>query len=132
MVQVEQGLRYTRTHEWVRIEGDVATVGVTDYAQSELGDITYLELPQPGTQVKQGEPMGVIESVKAASDIYSPVSGEVIEANQAVVEAPGKVNQSPYGDAWLVKIRLSDPSELENLMDAAAYEQFLAEEAAAR
>lgn len=132
MVQVEQGLRYTRTHEWARIEGDVATVGVTDYAQSELGDITYLELPQPGTQVKQGEPMGVIESVKAASDIYSPVSGEVIEANQAVVEAPAKVNQSPYGDAWLVKIRLSDPSELENLMDAAAYEQFLAEEAAAR
>lgn len=132
MVQVEQGLRYTRTHEWARIEGDVATVGVTDYAQSELGDITYLELPQPGTQVKQGEPMGVIESVKAASDIYSPVSGEVIEANQAVVEAPEKVNQSPYGDAWLVKIRLSDPSELENLMDAAAYEQFLAEEAAAR
>lgn len=132
MVQVEQGLRYTRTHEWARIEGDVATVGVTDYAQSELGDITYLELPQPGTQVKQGEPMGVIESVKAASDIYSPVSGEVIEANQAVVEAPEKVNQSPYGDAWLVKIRLSDPSEVENLMDAVAYERFLVEEAAAR
>lgn len=132
MVQVEQGLRYTRTHEWARIEGDVATVGVTDYAQSELGDITYLELPQPGTQVKQGEPMGVIESVKAASDIYSPVSGEVIEANQGVVEAPEKVNQSPYGEAWLVKIRLSDPSEVENLMDAAAYEQFLVEEAAAR
>uniref|UniRef100_A0A831TED7 Glycine cleavage system H protein n=1 Tax=Thermorudis peleae TaxID=1382356 RepID=A0A831TED7_9BACT len=132
MVQVEQGLRYSRTHEWARIEGDVATVGVTDYAQSELGDITYLELPQPGTQVKQGEPMGVIESVKAASDIYSPVSGEVIEANQGVVDAPEKVNQSPYGEAWLVKIRLSDPSEVENLMDAAAYEQFLAEEAAAR
>jgi len=132
MVQVERGLRYTRTHEWARIEGDVATVGVTDYAQSELGDITYLELPQPGTQVKQGEPMGVIESVKAASDIYSPVSGEVIEANQGVVEAPEKVNQSPYGDAWLVKIRLSDPSEVENLMDADAYEQFLVEEAAAR
>ena len=132
MVQVERGLRYTRTHEWARIEGDVATVGVTDSAQSELGDITYLELPQPGTQVKQGEPMGVIESVKAASDIYSPVSGEVIEANQGVVEAPEKVNQSPYGDAWLVKIRLSDPSEVENLMDADAYEQFLVEEAAAR
>ncbi|MCM8750060.1 glycine cleavage system protein GcvH [Thermomicrobiaceae bacterium CFH 74404] len=132
MVQVEQGLRYSRTHEWARIEGDVATVGVTDYAQSELGDITYLELPQPGTQVKQGEPMGVIESVKAASDIYSPVSGEVIEANQGVVDAPEKVNQSPYGEAWLVKIRLSDPSEVENLMDATAYEQFLAEEAAAR
>jgi glycine cleavage system H protein len=132
MVQVEQGLRYTRTHEWARIEGDVATVGVTDYAQSELGDITYLELPQPGTRVKQGEPMGVIESVKAASDIYSPVSGEVIEANQGVVEAPEKVNQSPYGEAWLVKIRLSDPSEVESLMDAAAYEQFLVEEAAAR
>ncbi len=131
MVQVEQGLRYTRTHEWVKVEGDVATVGVTDFAQSELGDITYLELPQPGTQVKRGEPMGVIESVKAASDIYSPVSGEVIEANQAVVDAPEKVNQSPYGEAWLVRIRLSDPTEVEKLMDAAAYEQFLAEEAAA-
>jgi glycine cleavage system H protein len=132
MVQVERGLRYTRTHEWAKVEGDVAVVGVTDYAQSELGDITYLELPQPGATVKQGEPMGVIESVKAASDIYAPLSGEVIEANQAIVEAPEKVNQSPYGEAWLVKVRLSDPSELETLMDDVTYEQFLAEEAAAR
>lgn len=131
MARVEPGLRYTRTHEWARIEGDIATVGVTDYAQSELGDITYLELPEPGTTVQRGEPMGVIESVKAASDIYAPVSGEIVEANQRVVEAPETVNQSPYGDAWLVKIKLSDPSEVEQLMDAAAYEQFLAEEAAA-
>ena len=125
-------LRYTRSDEWVRIEGEVATLGITDYAQSELGDIVFLELPEPGRYLQVDESFGVIESVKAASDIYSPVSGEVIEANQGVVEAPEKVNQSPYGDAWLVKIRLSDPSEVENLMDAAAYEQFLVEEAAAR
>jgi len=131
MVRVEPGLRYTRTHEWAKVIGDIAIVGVTDYAQSELGDITYLELPPPGTAVKQGEPMGVIESVKAASDIYAPVSGEVIEANQSIVATPEKVNSSPYDEAWLVKVRMSDPRELDILMDEAAYEQFLAEEAAA-
>jgi len=130
MTEVREGLRYTRTHEWVRVEGDVAVVGVTDFAQSELGDITYLELPEPGTVVKQGESMGVIESVKAASDIYAPVSGEVVEANRSVVDSPELVNKSPYDEAWLVKIRLSAPEELERLMDAAAYRQFLAETAA--
>jgi glycine cleavage system H protein len=123
-------LRYTRTHEWVRVEGDVAVVGVTDFAQSELGDITYLELPEPGTVVKQGESMGVIESVKAASDIYAPVSGEVVEANRSVVDSPELVNKSPYDEAWLAKIRLSAAEELERLMDAAAYRQFLTETAA--
>ncbi|MBX6753621.1 glycine cleavage system protein GcvH [Thermorudis peleae] len=131
MAKVEPGLRYTRSHEWVKVEGDIAIVGVTDYAQSELGDITYLELPAPGTQVTQGQPLGVIESVKAASDIYAPVSGEVIEANTALTDAPDVVNRSPYGEAWLVKIRLRDPSELEQLMDEKAYEQFLKELAAA-
>jgi len=130
MAEVREGLRYTRTHEWVRVEGDTAVVGVTDFAQSELGDITYLELPQVGTAVKQGDSMGVIESVKAASDIYAPVSGEVVEANQAVVEKPELVNQSPYDEAWLVKIKLSAPEELEKLMDAEAYRKFLAETAA--
>jgi glycine cleavage system H protein len=130
MAEVREGLRYTRTHEWVRVEGDVAVVGVTDFAQSELGDITYLELPEPGTVVKQGESMGVIESVKAASDIYAPVSGEVVEVNRSVVDSPELVNKSPYDEAWLAKIRLSAPDELERLMDAAAYRQFLTETAA--
>ncbi len=130
MAEVREGLRYTRTHEWVRFEGDVAVVGVTDFAQSELGDITYLELPEPGTVVKQGESMGVIESVKAASDIYAPVSGEVVEVNRSVVDSPELVNKSPYDEAWLAKIRLSAPEELERLMDAAAYRQFLTETAA--
>ncbi len=130
MADVRDGLRYTRTHEWVRLEGDVAVVGVTDFAQSELGDITYLELPEPGATVKQGESMGVIESVKAASDIYAPVSGEVVEANKAVIDAPELVNKSPYDEAWLVKIRLSDPTELDRLMDAEAYRKYLSETAA--
>lgn len=130
MVEIPQDLRFTKTHEWARIDGDTATVGTSDYAQSELGDITYLELPEAGTQVTQGEPMGVIESVKAASDIYSPVSGEVVESNQEVVDSPDLVNSSPYERAWLLKVRLSDPSQVDNLMDAAAYEKFVEEEGA--
>jgi|UniRef100_A0A7C1K1H5 glycine cleavage system H protein len=130
MADVRDGLRYTRTHEWVRVEGDIAVVGVTDFAQAELGDITYLELPEPGTTVKQGDSMGVIESVKAASDIYAPVSGEVVEANKAVVDTPELANKSPYDDAWLVKIRMSTPDELNQLMDAEEYRKYLAETAA--
>ncbi|MCM8746653.1 glycine cleavage system protein GcvH [Thermomicrobium sp. CFH 73360] len=130
MADVRDGLCYTRTHEWVRVEGDIAVVGVTDFAQAELGDITYLELPEPGTTVKQGDSMGVIESVKAASDIYAPVSGEVVEANNAVVNTPELVNKSPYDDAWLVKIRMSTPDELKQLMDAEEYRKYLAETAA--
>jgi len=130
MADVRDGLCYTRTHEWVRVEGDIAVVGVTDFAQAELGDITYLELPESGTTVKQGDSMGVIESVKAASDIYAPVSGEVVEANNAVVNTPELVNKSPYDDAWLVKIRMSTPDELNQLMDAEEYRKYLAETAA--
>jgi len=117
-------LRYTKTHEWVRLDGDVATVGVTDYAQRELGDITYLELPEPGTEVSQSEPFGVIESVKAASDIYAPIGGEVIERNDAVVESPEMVNQSPYEGAWLIRVRVADPAEVESLMTADEYDAF--------
>jgi glycine cleavage system H protein len=125
MVEIKADLHYTKTHEWVKVEGDVVTMGVSDFAQSELGDITYLELPEPGDSVSKSEPLGVIESVKAASDIYSPVSGEIVEANDQVVDAPESVNSSPYGDAWLVKIKLSDPSEIDDLMDSAAYESFV-------
>lgn len=120
-------LRYTKTHEWVRVEGDVATIGITDYAQNELGDITYLELPEVGSQVTQNEPLGVIESVKAASDIYAPVSGEVIERNERVIESPDLVNRSPYDEAWLIKVKVTNPSELEALMDADEYDAFAAE-----
>jgi glycine cleavage system H protein len=117
-------LRYTKTHEWVRLDGDVATFGLTDFAQNELGDITYLELPDPGTAVMHDEPFGVVESVKAASDIYAPIDGEVIERNDSAVDSPEIVNSSPYGDAWLIKVRVMDPSQVESLMDPASYDKF--------
>ncbi len=122
-------LRYTKSHEWVRLDGDVATVGLADYAQSELGDITYLELPEPGEHITAKDPLGVVESVKAATDIYAPVTGEVVERNEAAVDKPELVNESPYTDAWLIKVRISDTAQLDDLMDAAAYDEFLETEA---
>lgn len=127
MANVPQGLRFTKTHEWVSVEDDIVTMGATDYAQSELGDLTYIELPESGTEVTQTEPMGVIESVKAASDIYAAVSGEITEANQSVIDSPEMVNSSPY-DAWFVRIRISNPDELDNLMSTEDYEKYLAEQ----
>lgn len=121
--------RYTRTHEWVLVEGDIATIGVTDHAQNELGDITYLELPDAGTEVEATKPLGVVESVKAASDVYSPVDGEITERNDALLDAPEDVNSSPYEGAWLVRIRLSNPAQVEELMDAAAYDVYEQESA---
>ena len=121
--------RYTRTHEWVLVEGDVATMGVTDHAQNELGDITYLELPEPGTEVEATKPLGVVESVKAASDVYSPLDGEIVERNDDLLDAPETVNSSPYEGAWLVKIWLSNPAQVEDLMDAAAYDIYEQESA---
>jgi glycine cleavage system H protein len=116
--------KYTKTHEWVLLDGDVATIGVTDHAQQELGDITYLELPEEGDALTAGETFGVIESVKAASDVYSPVDGEVVERNSDAVDAPDVINSSPYDGAWLVKVKLADPSQVDTLMDAAAYDEF--------
>lgn len=121
-------LRFTKSHEWVRIDGDTATFGITDHAQEELGDITYLELPDVGGRIAASEPLGVIESVKAASDIFAPIDGEVVERNEDVVAAPETVNSSPYGDAWLLKIKLSDPAQVAALMDSDAYEAYLAAE----
>ena len=117
-------VRYTKEHEWVRIEGDVATVGVTDFAQAQLGDVVFAEVPEAGRTVSRGGEAAVVESVKAASDVYSPLSGEIIEGNQALVEDPSLINSDPEGEGWFFKIRLSDPSEADALMDADQYRAF--------
>lgn len=122
-------LKFTKTHEWVRIDDDVVTVGLADFAQQELGDITYLELPDIGDSVTAGEAFGVVESVKAASDIYSPLDGEVIERNETAVDGPEVINASPYDDAWLIRIKVADPSQLDALMDAGSYDSFAADAA---
>jgi glycine cleavage system H protein len=116
-----EDLRYAETHEWVKLEGEIATVGITDHAQAELTDIVYVELPAVGTKVSPKQPTAVVESVKAASDIYAPVSGEVTETNSALEGSPGLLNTDPYGNGWLFKIRASNPGELADLKDAAAY-----------
>ena len=121
-------LKYTKSHEWVRVDGDVATIGLADYAQNELGDITYLELPDVGDSIVAGEPLGVVESVKAASDIYAPIGGDVVERNEDAVNAPEVVNQSPYGDAWLLKVRVGDSAEVDALMDSSTYDEFVENE----
>jgi glycine cleavage system H protein len=113
--------RFTEDHEWITVDGDVATVGITDYAQSQLGDVVFVELPEVGRKLKQGDEAAVVESVKAASEVYAPLDGEVVEANQALADQPGTVNEDPEGAAWFVRIRLSDASQLDGLMDEAAY-----------
>ncbi len=120
--------RYTKEHEWVRVDGDTGTVGITDHAQQELGDIVYVDLPKVGTRVEQGKSLGSVESVKAVSDIYSPVSGEVIEANQTLADSPEKLNEDPHGSAWLVKIRLSTPDEASSLLSADDYQEYVGAE----
>jgi len=121
-------LRYSKEHEWVELEGDLATVGITDHAQEELGDIVYVELPKPGAKVEKGKTLGSVESVKAVSDIYSPVSGEVVEVNEKLADAPEKINTDPHGEAWLVKIRVAPPADLGDLLTAADYETYIAAE----
>jgi glycine cleavage system H protein len=123
-------LRYSKEHEWVRVEGDIATVGITDHAQEQLGDLVYLELPKVGTAVRQFEKLGEIESVKAVSDLFSPVSGEVTERNEEAVKSPELVNQDPYGRGWLVRLTLSDASEVDKLLTAEQYEELVAQEQA--
>lgn len=126
-MSVPKDYKYTRTHEWVKVDGDVATIGITDFAQSELGDITYIELPAVGSTLNQSDSLGVIESVKAASDVYSPISGEVVEDNTEVESAPELVNASPFDNAWLIKLKITDESQLDGLLDAEAYEKLLEE-----
>jgi glycine cleavage system H protein len=119
--------RYTKEHEWIKVSGDTGTIGITDYAQHELGDVVFVELPAVGSKITTGEVFGTIESVKAVSEIYAPVSGEVTEANAALSSAPEIVNSDPHGGAWLIKIKLVDPAEVSSLMDAAAYQAFVSE-----
>ena len=119
------GLLYTSSHEWVRIEGDVATVGITNHAQEQLGDVVFIELPEIGKQVSKGDEAAVVESVKAASEVYAPLTGEIVEVNGDLEGEPSKVNEDAEGAAWFVKIKLSDTSELDGLMDDAAYKAFV-------
>ncbi len=120
-------LRYTKEHEWVGLEGDVATVGISDYAQDQLGDVVYVELPEIGKQVERSKELAVVESVKAASEVYAPVGGEVIEVNEALNADPSLVNAGAQSDGWFCKLRVKDPGELDGLMDEEAYQAYLAE-----
>ena len=119
--------KYTKDHEWVRVENGIATVGITDHAQEQLGDVVFVEVPEKGRQVKAGEQAAVVESVKAASEVYAPVSGEVVEGNAALAGDPALVNKDPTGGAWFMRIRLAKPAELDGLMDKAAYDKMVAE-----
>ena len=124
-MMVPKELKYTEEHEWARVEDDIVTVGLTDYAQKELGDIVFVELPNEGETLVQAEPFGTVEAVKAVSEIFAPVSGEVVKVNDALDDTPQLINQDPYEEGWLVKVRLSDPGELENLMNSDQYRELI-------
>ncbi|HKA24585.1 MAG TPA: glycine cleavage system protein GcvH [Candidatus Eisenbacteria bacterium] len=129
MANVPDGLRYTKEHEWAKLDGDVVTVGVTDWAQEQLSDVVYVELPAVGKTVRQGDAFGVIEAVKTVSDLYAPVSGEVIEVNQGLADNPAWVNQSPYEKGWMIKLKTKSAAELNSLLDASSYGTLLEEAA---
>jgi glycine cleavage system H protein len=117
--------RYTKEHEWIDLQGDTGTIGITDYAQHELGDVVFVELPKVGAKLTAGKPLGTVESVKAVSEIYSPVSGEVTATNETLADSPEKINTDPQGAAWLIKLKVANPSEISALMDAAAYQKYV-------
>ena len=125
-LEYKDDVKYTKEHEWVKLEGSVATVGITDYAQRQLGDVVFVELPEAGTQVEQMKPFGVIEAVKAVSDIFSPVTGEVTEVNSALQSESNLINSDPYGEGWIVKIKIKDPKELDGLLSPADYRKLVA------
>lgn len=125
MANIPQDLKYTKNHEWIKVEEDIATEGITDYAQSELSDIVMIELPQVGRQVKQGEVIGTIEAVKAVADLYAAVSGEIAAVNDQAIQAPDIINKEPYKNGWMIKIKLSDKAELDSLLDARVYQQLI-------
>ena len=124
-MEIQDDFLYTKEHEWIALEEDIATVGITDYAQSELGDIVFVELPEIGTEVAQSEPFGTIEAVKAVSDLYAPLSGEIIEVNTSLEDEPEQINSDPYGNGWMVKIKVTDESELDNLLSAGQYKDLI-------
>jgi len=119
------GLKYSKDHEWVRLDGDVATIGISDYAQAQLGDVVFVELPETGTTFARGKEACVVESVKAASEVFAPVDGEVVEVNAALTDEPETVNKSPTGDGWFIRMKVADPSQLDALMDEAAYAEYV-------
>ncbi len=123
-----EAYKYTKEHEWVHVEGDTGTIGITDHAQAELGDIVFVDLPQPGAPAIKGETFGSVESVKAVSDIYSPISGEITAINDLLSKTPEKLNEDPHGDAWLIKVKLTSPAEINDLMSAADYQKYVGEE----
>ena len=127
-MEIPAGLKYSKEHEWVATEEAVATIGITDYAQDQLGEIVYVELPAVGDKISKDDAFGVVESVKAVSDIYAPVSGTVVEVNQELPESPEMINEDPYGDGWLVKVKVSDPTELDDLLDNEEYEELVSAE----
>ena len=124
-MDIPADLKYTKEHEWIKVDGDVATIGITDYAQGELGDIVFIELPNVGDQTKHMESFGTIEAVKAVSDIFAPVSGEITEVNEKLADEPEIINKDPYGEGWMVKIKLSDTAELDNLLTADLYKELI-------
>jgi len=124
MANVPDNLHYSKDHEWVRVEGDTAVIGITDHAQEQLGDVVYVELPKPGESFPANESFGSVESVKAVSEIFTPVSGEITEVNESFSDEPEKVNKDPYGDGWMIKMKMSSPGEVDSLLTAAEYEDF--------
>jgi glycine cleavage system H protein len=124
MANIPEDLHYSKDHEWVRVEGNIAVVGITDYAQDSLGDVVYVELPKPADEFAANEPFGSVESVKAVSEVFSPVSGVVAGANETLADEPEKVNEDPYGDGWMIRVEMSNPGEVDSLLTAAEYEDF--------
>lgn len=125
-MQIPENLKYTQDHEWIAVDGELATIGITDYAQGELGDLVFIELPDVGAEVSQGHSFGTVEAVKAVSDLFAPVSGEVVEINARLSDDPETVNKDPYGEGWMIKVRISNVDELEKLLNAAAYKELVA------
>ena len=127
-MNIPSDLKYSREHEWIRMEGNLATIGITDYAQEELGDIVNVELPEEGDEIHKEEAFGAVESVKASSEVFSPLSGKIAEVNEPLMDAPEMINEDPYDEGWMIKIELSDSTELDDLLDAEGYEQYMKEE----
>jgi glycine cleavage system H protein len=125
MANIPENLRYSKDHEWLSVEGDTATIGITDYAQHSLGDVVYVELPKPGDKFEAHEAFGSVESVKAVSEVFLPVAGEIVEANETLNDDAEKVNSDPYGEAWMVKVKMDNPGEADGLLSAAEYEEYL-------